>query len=182
VALIVEDGTGLVDAESYIAVADATTYHANRGNAAWAALASDAVREQLLRKATDYMVQVYRLRWKGWRVTTTQALDWPRSEVERADYAALQTNGYTTISGDYYYPADEVPREVTWACAELALKANDGDLAADIEQLIKREKVGPIEVEYADYSRAEKVFRAIDLLLAPFLNGMSGTFRKVIRT
>jgi hypothetical protein len=179
-ALIVETGTGDPTSESYIAVADATTYHANRGNAAWATLASDTIREQLLRKATDYMVQVYRLRWKGTRVSVEQALDWPRNWVERADYG--QGHPELTVGGIFYYPADEVPREVTWACAELALKANDGDLASDIEQLIKREKVGPIEVEYADYSRAEKVFRAIDLMLAPFLSGMGGTFRKVTRT
>jgi hypothetical protein len=35
-ALIVEDGTGLANAESYVSVADATTYHANIGNTAWA--------------------------------------------------------------------------------------------------------------------------------------------------
>ena len=45
--LIVEDGTGLANAESYVSVADATTYHANIGNTAWAAITSDATKEQL---------------------------------------------------------------------------------------------------------------------------------------
>jgi hypothetical protein len=182
-ALLVEDGTGLAGAESYASVADATAYHAARGNAAWAALASDTIREQNLRKATDYMVQVYRLRWKGWRVSVTQALDWPRSEVERADYAALQANGLTTISGDYYYPADEVPAEVEKACFELALAAIAGDLNPDIGRRTIREKVDVIEVEYDRFSPLVKVYRDVDGWLSPLLEyGGSGAFRKVTRT
>ena len=34
-SLVTEDGTGLPTAESYISVADATTYHTARGNAVW---------------------------------------------------------------------------------------------------------------------------------------------------
>ena len=65
-SLIVEDGTGKSNAESYISVADADTYHSNRDNTDWAALTT-AEKERLLRIATDYMVAVYRLRWDGYR-------------------------------------------------------------------------------------------------------------------
>ena len=51
-SLVVEDGTGKADAESYISVADADTYHSNRGNTDWAALTTTE-KEQLLRGATD---------------------------------------------------------------------------------------------------------------------------------
>ena len=98
-SLIVEDGSIVTGAESYISVADASTYHTARGNAAWAALASDAVREQCLRKATDYMEQVYRSRWQGCRVGETQALSWPRYDVEVEGYAV---------------DSDIVPTEVKW--------------------------------------------------------------------
>jgi hypothetical protein len=179
-ALIVEDGTGKADAESYIAVADATTYHAARGNADWAALASDTVREQMLRKATEYMVQQYRMRWKGVRATTVQALDWPRGLVERPDYAYAGMNGYTTISGDFYFPSDDVPLEVERACAELALKAISGPLAPDLTPPVTREKVGPIEVEYAQGARQTTTYQAVDNLLAPFLK-IAGGFLPVVR-
>jgi hypothetical protein len=182
-ALIVEDGTGKADAESYISVADASTYHTARGNAAWAALASDTVREQCLRRATDYMEQVYRKRWAGTRKTTTQALSWPRSFVPREDYEYAGLNGYTVIGGNYYYPDDEVPQEVKNACAELALKASTDTLAPDIEQRVKREKVGPLEVEYADYSPAFTQYRAIDNMLSPFLKaGGSASMVGLVRT
>jgi hypothetical protein len=180
-ALIVEDGTAKTDAESYIGVTDANTYHANRGNTTWTAL-TDEQCEQALRKATDYMTQVYRLRWKGYRVTATQALDWPRSMVERPDFAYTSVNGYTTIDGMYYFPSDEVPVEVQRACAELALIASTTDLNPSISRRTIREKVDVIEVEYDPHSPLYTQFRAIDGMLAPFLTSVSGAFRKVVRT
>jgi hypothetical protein len=66
--LTVEDGTGKADAESYISVADADTYFTARNNATWAAL-STSDKEAALRKATDYMLQAYRVRWAGMRET-----------------------------------------------------------------------------------------------------------------
>ena len=180
-ALIVETGQGGSDSESYISVADASTFHTNRGNTAWAALASDTVREQCLRRATEYMIAEYRLRWKGVRGSTTQALDWPRGLVERPDYSYTGSNGYTTISGDYYFPADEVPVEVQRACAELALKASVSALAPDVGRVTTREKVDVIEIEYAVGSVPYVRYRAIDNMLAPFLNGRAGAVT-VVRT
>jgi hypothetical protein len=176
-ALIVEDGTGKSDAESFIAVADATTYHAARGNAAWAALASDTVREQMLRKATDYMEQVYRQRWKGQRVTATQALSWPRAWVSRDDYYRTGSVPPDSIDGSFYYPSDEVPAEVARACAELALRAIDGDLAADQETPVTSETVGPISVTYAEGARQSKIYPAVAAMLAPFLEASGGRIK-----
>ena len=48
-SLIVEDGTGKSTSESYISVADASTYFAARAVTSWAALATDALREAALR-------------------------------------------------------------------------------------------------------------------------------------
>lgn len=175
-ALIVEDGTGKVDAESFISVADASTYHTARGNAAWAALASDTVREQNLRKATDYMEEVYRLRWAGYRKTDTQALSWPRYEVPRPDSAANASYGY----GVGYYASDSVPDEVKKACAELALKASAGELAPDLDRTTTSETVGPISVTYAVGARETVKYRAIDNLLAPLLSGNANSL-KVVR-
>lgn len=173
-SLIVEDGTGLANAESLISVADATAYHAARGNAAWAALASDIIREQLLRKATDYMGQVYRMSWAGYRKTTAQALDWPRYEVPIIDSPAF---------GLAYYDENSVPTIVKNACAELALRAASDDLAPDLEQRIKREKIDVIETEYDSTSPQYVRYRAIDNMLAPFFGMASnGSFRKLVRT
>lgn len=165
-ALIVEDGSGRADSESYISVADATTRHANLGNAAWAAAASDTVREQALRNATRYMVQAYRQRWVGNRVKVNppQALDWPRYGVE--------VDGFPV-----HY--DIVPADIANACADLALKALAGELAPDLTQLVTREKVGPIETDYSHGSPQFKRYRAIDMMLAPYLSSGPGMARLV---
>jgi hypothetical protein len=181
VALITEDGTAKTDAESYISVADADTYHSNRGNTAWAALET-AAKEQSLRKGTDYMLQTYRSRWKGTRLTAGQALDWPREWVEREDYYLTGSAPPDSVDGAFYYPSDEVPVEVQRACAELALRASAGDLSPDIGRRTLREKVDVIEVEYDPNSPQYSIFRAVDGILAPLLkSGGSGVFRPVVR-
>lgn len=157
-ALTPEDGTGLPNADSYISVADADAYHAARGNAAWAAFTTER-KEQLLRQATDYMA-VYSSAWQGQRVSSTQALDWPRYGV----YA----NGFPVAS-------DIVPVPVQNACALLGLKANaSGGLTPDSKQAVKRKKVGPLEIEYQDYSTATKRYGGIDSLLNPYLGAGAG--------
>lgn len=154
-ALIVEDGTGKADAESYIAVADATAYFAARGNATWAALASDTVREQLLRKATDYLEGEYGSRWRGARNSETQALSWPRSDV---------------VVYDYSVDSDIVPALVSRACAELAVRAAAGDLLGDQAAQVVSEQVGPIAVTYAPGARQRTRYAAVDAMLAPLLS------------
>ena len=180
-ALIVENGTIVAGAESYISVADADTYFTNRGNGTWAALTTQ-VKEQLLRKSTDYLVQVYRIKWNGYRVSAEQTLDWPRNFVIREDFQAAQLNGFQMIGGNYYYPNNIVPTEIKTACAEMAVKAYNGDLAPDLSRKTKREKVDSLEVEYSDYGVEYVRYRAIDNLLSPFINsGESGAIRAVLR-
>jgi hypothetical protein len=172
-SLNVETGTGSSTSESFASVADADLYHSNRGNTAWAAIASTALKEAALRKATDYMEQSYRLRWLGYRHTEAQALSWPRDEVQRADFTYL--NQWS------FYPNDEVPTEVKNACAELALKASADELSPDLTQGVIREKVDVLEVEYDKYSSQSPRYVAIDRLLSPFLSGSSAS-RSVVRS
>lgn len=128
--LTVEDGTGLATADSYASRADADTYHAERGNAAWAAASTDA-RDAALRKATQYLDTRYR--WVGTRLTLAQALEWPRYFVPRIGY-----------------PSGWPQTPVVHACIELALRALDTDLLADDEgRDVLSESVGPISVTYA---------------------------------
>lgn len=156
--LIVEDGTGLADAESYTSVAFADDYHSKRGNTAWAAL-DTAAKEAALRKASDYLGLHYGTRWKGEKSYERQALDWPRygARVDQFDV------GY-----------DDVPGPVQQATASLALRSTTTDLVPDITQEVKREKVDVIEVEYQDHSSAQVRFREVDGLLRRYLTSGGG--------
>lgn len=171
--LIVEDGTGKDNAESYISVADADTYHSNRGNTDWAALTT-AEKERLLRISTDYMVAVYRLRWDGYRYVNTQALDWPRIYVPIRDICSV--NAYPE-----YVDFDVVPNQVKNACADLALKANSETLLEDQSQQTIREKVGPIEVEYDKFSPQFKRYLQIENSLSIYF-ASSANQVKLMRT
>jgi hypothetical protein len=174
-ALIVETGAGLANAESYASVAEADTRLTAYGFTAWASL-NLADKEIDLRKATDFMVDRFRTRWKGYRVNGTQALDWPRYEVERVDALA---GGY---GGASYYASDSVPAEIKNACIDLAYKSSQGiELAPDIEPAQKRVKVGPIEVEYDMTANQTTIFRAVQSKLRPFLNG-GGAMARLVRT
>ena len=167
-SLICEDGSGKSDSESYISVADASNYHTVRGNTAWAALTTDALREAALRKATDFMRQAYRSRWQGYKVNEEQALDWPRYNVEVEGYAV---------------DSDIVPTEVKNACAELALRASAADLNPDLTQGVLSEQVGSIQVTYDKASPQFTRYRAIDALLSPYLKaGGGGCSMGVIRS
>jgi hypothetical protein len=173
-ALIVENGTGLANAESYISVADATIYHNNHGNAAWAAIATDTIREQLLRKATDYMMAVYRQKWAGYRYDSTQSLDWPRLYVPILD--VLSANQFPQ-----YVDFNIVPTLISNACAELALKENSETLMSDVTQATIKEKVDVIEIEYDKYSPQYKRYVQIDNLLSIYFQSKDGT-AKLIRS
>jgi hypothetical protein len=173
--LIVEDGTGLANAESYVSVADANTYHSKFGNDTWTDL-DTSVKEQLLRKATDYMVAQYRLQYAGYRRYSTQSLDWPRLYVPLID--SLSANVFPQ-----YVDFDIVPTTVKNACAELALKAYTAILMQDLTQGVIREKVDVIEVEYDKFSPQQTRYEQIDAMLSVFFkqqgNDMS---RSLVRT
>lgn len=152
-SLVVEDGTGVADAESYISVADADAYFAARGNAAWAGL-DETSKEAALRKGCDYLESFYK--WKGMRATATQTLSWPRKCVV-VDGVAV--------------PSDSVPSAVSRANAELALRASSGDLAADEGSQVTRETVGPITVEYAQGARQNPRYAGVDAMLSAYTLG-----------
>lgn len=176
-ALIVETGSVVAGAESYASVADATAYHAKRGNTAWADLDTD-VQEASLRKATDFMVQEYRLAWKGTRRSDLQTLDWPRFDVI-TDNFGYGANG---IASRFLVPSDVVPVEVKNACAELALKAATADLNPDLTQQVISQTVGPISTTYDNHSPQKKRYEAIHAMLRPFLANAGGLNAGVSRT
>ena len=133
--LIVETGSCLPDAESYVSVTDADAYHAARGNVVWAG--DDTTKEAMLRKAASYMDGFYRTRYIGRKRSPDQALCWPRIN-------AVDVDGWL-------YPLDVVPRAISQACCEAALRALTGDLQPDVVNsgiiTYYRDKTGPLEEE-----------------------------------
>ncbi len=162
-ALIVEDGTGKSDAESYISVANADTYVVeNLTSTLWDA-ATDTTKEQALRTSARYIDGTYVNRWKGTKASNTQALDWPRFDVE--------------VDPGFFLPSTELPTNLVQAAAELAVKhvEDSSGIVPDISGpsvTEERVKVGPIETEkkYSGVKGKAKEYEVVTLLLRKFLN------------
>jgi hypothetical protein len=166
--IIVEDGTGLANAVSYISVTDADAYHLSMAATLWANM-TDPEKESCLIRATNYMVQKYRLRWKGQRYVATQRLDWPR-------YGVVISDNYATTE----VSNDTVPEEVKNACAELALRASIGTLSEDLSPRVTQETIGPITVKYDAYSSAAG-FVQVEDTLKPYMSFSGGAMVRLSR-
>lgn len=136
--LIVEDGSGLANAESYVSVSDCAAYATARG-LTFPATPEDKA-EAALRRATTWLDGTYRGSFPGRRKKgRSQALEWPRIEAE-------------DVSGNPIADS-EIPEEIIAATCEAAVRelAAPGALNPDVTpgKIKKRAKVGDIEVEYA---------------------------------
>lgn len=93
--LIVEDGTGVADADTWVSLADADAYFAERSITEWTSVTPAARREAALRLAADYLLFAYR--WPGQASTIGQRLPWPR---------------YGVRSGRGYFSSDDIPAQI----------------------------------------------------------------------
>ena len=174
-AFLVEDGTGVTDANSYLSVADADTYWGDRVNAtspdgnAWTD-ASQSEKEGALIEASAYLDATYDWVWNNpphWQssvnpisplaaytplVSEDQGLKWPRQ-------AAYDEETYVLQSG--------VPQKVKDATAEVALNALDGQILTTRERggMVKREQVGNVSVEYMNNAPGGTSYPMIDRIL-----------------
>lgn len=152
-ALVVEDGTGLADAESYVSVADFQTWASNRG---YLLPTAEAEIEALLRRACDF---IERKQFIGEPLVATQALSFPRN--------ILSSDGYT-------YESTGIPRKLVTAQELLAMECMNGPLTmAARANKYTATKIDQIYLKYAQASdgSGDIYFPAIDDLLSDWTFG-----------
>ena len=173
-ALIVEDGSGVANAESLVSVSFADDYATRYGLDAWASLTLTQ-KEVALRKATAYLQSVYHGKWAGYRSYQHQALDFPRAYIPK-DRSLVDDDSILSPTGDTaFYPSNEVPNEVQAATVELATKSLSAALLPDFDRLPKRETVGPLTVEYESNKSPVTTYPQIERMLARFfISGATG--------
>jgi hypothetical protein len=131
-ALIIEDGSGVANANSFISAASAGTY-LNGRSATWTS-ASTASQEQALFIAGQYLNS---LNWKGRKTDQDNTMVWPRIDVYDCDNYLV---GYATV-----------PNNIKYAQVEAAVFYMDGyDLFSVIKRgdKLKRKKIDVIEKEW----------------------------------
>jgi len=155
-ALIIEDGSNVAGANSYVTVEEFQAFYVDRGNTTLAE-ADDEQVESALVKGSDYLSQKYRLLWKGSRANADQRLDWPRRGVDVPDFfdPFYRDLGNVPLSfqDTLWIPENEVPYEVQVAQILLAAETfsgaeSTGQLQNSLGRVTKREKLGVLEVEY----------------------------------
>jgi hypothetical protein len=175
-ALIVEDGTVVADADSYVTTAYADTYWSNRNEPKWAALTAPQ-KEAALREACLYLDQAYK--WSGSKIEAEQPRMWPR--------AVWGSNlHYNVLDVDQMLPGIlTVPQVVKMAQCELALEASNARLAATLERggMVTSESVGSLSITYALGAPGYKKYPFVDMLIREVIEGkvLGGVSAEAVR-
>ena len=160
-ALTVEDGTQVTNANTYISDVNFTDYCDARG---LTYPATDSAREQLIIKAKDYL-EGFRRQFQGFKVSADQALQWPRTGVYLDDYPV---------------DSDEIPQILKDAQSRIAFDLQNGSFqAVGNSREVKSEEVqGAVRVEYFQSGSNVKNYRskAVEDLLSPLLRAGGGAF------
>lgn len=139
IELIVENGIGIENANSYVDLDFALEYCTMKGYSNWKNLSEDEQKIFLIR-GTDFVDNFFI--WKGFKRFKTQSLSFPREELYDLDG----------------YKVDSIPINLKKACIEASwLNAESGAdtlfSTKDENGNIKRQKVDSLEVEY--FSKSE---------------------------
>lgn len=160
--MIVEDGSLVANANSYVSRADYIAYALTLG----VTIADDATADAQLVKAAEY-IDRHEANLNGWRVDRDQAMAFPR---------------YDLYIDGWYWTAEEIPRQVIQCQMAFALDVNAGIDIFNPPQNpgigVKSERVeGVVTVEYAvSDGKGQKLSRSStgDALLSSLLksNGL----------
>ena len=155
ITLIIEDGTIVTDANTYVDADEARLYASNRGVTL---SADDDVVAVFIISAMDYL-EAQRARYQGSKVAEDQALQFQRDDV--------YIDG---ISQD----ATTIPSILKQAQMRLVIEANNGvDLMPTrTGGFITEDTVGPITTKYSEKvdTSIEPNITAVDALLAPLFS------------
>lgn len=164
--LIIEDGSGVPGAQSYVTAAEATAWATARGLTFGG---TDAEVEQRLLTAMD-LVESYRAQFSGVKSSSGNPLQWPRMGV-LLDGEPL---------GD-----DTIPSELKSALICFAYESQTTELQPTVDsQAVSKEKVDVIEVEYFNAQgrpASTPTFTKALAFLQPLLKSSSAFGVKLIR-
>ena len=148
ISFVVEDGTGLPNANSYCDLDYALEYCVSKGYTNWLTLTEDMQKIYIIR-GTEFVDNFYN--WKGRRGSQSQSMAFPRLDLFDEDH----------------YEIRGVPDKLKKACIEAAfLNSSSGSdtlfTTKDENGAIKRQKVDSLEVEYFSNQQNETNINAVD--------------------
>ncbi len=187
-SLIVEDGTGVTGANSYVAYNDALTWCNARGFVMGADQPSS---EKALIMATDYL-EAQRNRYQGrktndptkFTLPIQQPLQWPRDGVfiDAKSLVSFQVlNGFDNLVQaivNASFPKNAIPVELINAQIMLAKNVADGVTLFPTQNgpFVTMKKLGPLEKHFSEIinTSIEPDMLAVNAWLAPLMQDQSG--------
>lgn len=143
-AIVVEDGTLVSGANSYITLAEFKAWADDRG----ITYGTDSLLSQQLYRAHDYFET---LRFRGLKADENQTMQWPRDQV--------------LIDG-YAVDSNEIPSEVKLSIYELIKIEIDGDSKlAPSEREVTSEQIDSIKITYKDNAGMKRSTPALERAL-----------------
>lgn len=161
VNLIVEDGSGISDSNSYCDLDFALEYCVNHGYTSWIDMTEDEQKVYLI-KGTSFVDNFYE--WKGYKRTSVQSLEFPRN--------GLIDNNRTEILG---IPNNLKKAVIEAAFINLSSEVDNLFVSRDENGAIKRQKVDELEVEYfgeSETAEAEAEYKTTYQVLNKLLKGL----------
>lgn len=148
VNLIVEDGSGLPNANSYCDLDYALEYCTMKGYTSWQSL-SETEQKVFIIRGTEFIDNFYN--WRGRKGKGSQALSFPRFD----------------LYDDDNYLINGIPDKLKKACLEAAFLNSSTDASTlfstkDENGAIKRQKVDSLEVEYFSNQQNETNLNNVD--------------------
>jgi len=176
VTLTIEDGTGVVGANSYVDATYVDGYAAAHGYTSWAALDAAAKAIAII-QGVAFIDATFP--WLGRKASQSQGLKWPR------DSGCLRpglTTCYELDDPDGYSLNGVIPEPIKQACAEAAHLASQGTTLyqdRDPNGKLVQKTVGPISKGYQPESSDLKapppaIFDVINKLLAGYYRQPGG--------
>jgi len=164
--VVVEDGSGLANSNSYCSVVESDTYHETRLHSSTWTTAATADKETAIVYSTRLLDEM--IDWNGSIMTDDQALRWPRDNVYDSDARELAS--------------DEIPTFLVNATSEFARLLLDGDRQADSDTLgFKELKAGPLEMVIDKYDRASVMPNSVWDIIKFYGKKTSGQIRTLQR-
>lgn len=166
ITLVVENGMGLPNANSYCDLDYAIEYCTMKGYTDWLKMTEDQQKIFIIR-GTEFVDNYYT--WKGIRKRQSQSMAFPRDN----------------IYDDDKYPVEGIPEKLKKACIEAAFlnassSANTLFSTKDENGKVKKQKVDTLEVEYfnaeqSGLSAADVDYKTIYDILNKLLKGLYKT-------
>jgi len=159
--LIVEDGSIVSGANTYVTVAEFQQFCSDRNITITDTYGDES---ELLIQAMDYFEQQP---FKGIKFIETQSLQFPRSD--------FYLDGYLTDS-------DAIPQLVKDAQITIAISIMQGnDPLSTLDRSVKREQVDVLEVEYMDNAGPTVIIRSIGNIMRKLVtsSSMGSNFRTI---